>query len=93
MTLKLSLNSDKIPTAVHHLVASLILMSHQMIMKHPQNRSLKCISIFLLASGQQRKLMKAQFWQQWRSSIYQISKYLPIFLFLSTAHFSTPLQP
>ena len=44
-----------------------------------ENASLTGISTLLLAAGQQGKLMKTQFWQRWRRSIYQL------FLFLSIA--------
>ena len=49
-----------------------------MILKHPQNKSSKGVSTLLLATSPQEKLMKTQFRQLWRGSIYQL------FLFLST---------
>ena len=61
-----------------------------MILKILQNGSGKGISTFklLLVAGQQGKLMKTQFGQQWRSNIYQL------FLFLSIAwKFFTILRP
>ena len=44
----------------HHLIASLILMIHRMILKNLQNISSKGISTLLLAAGPQGKLMKTQ---------------------------------
>ena len=67
------------PPAAPHVIASLIQKIYLMLTKHPQNGSAKGISMLQLATGQQGKLMKTQFWQQWKSSIYQL------FLFLSTA--------
>ena len=57
---------DTNSTVAHHLIASLIRTIYLMITKHPQNGSLKSLSTLLLAAGQQRKLMKTQFGQQWR---------------------------
>ena len=71
---KTMLNAN--PPVAHHL--SQIQRIYQMFNKHPQNGSSKGISTLKLAAGQQGKLMKKQFWQLWRSNIYQLFLFLPI---------------
>ena len=82
------------PTAAHHLIASQIQTIYQMIRKHPQNGNLKGISTLLLAVwpiGNTYDTVLAAV-VLWRSSIYQLFKFL--FLPVSTAWkiFSTLLQ-
>ena len=75
------------------LIQTIHLQFHQMILKHPQNGSLKGISTLLLASGPQGKLMKTQVsvCQLWRSSIYQMSLFLSTTLKYFTTLLPNPL--
>ena len=70
---------DANPTAEQHLIVSPIRTIYWKITNHPQNGTSKGIFTLLLVPGPQGKLMKTQFGQRRRSSIYQL------FLFLFTA--------
>ena len=69
------------PFAAHHLIASLIGTIHRMIMKHPQNRTARGISIFAAGRWSAGETCK----DADRAAVKE--QYLPIyhlFLFLST---------
>ena len=62
---------DEDPIIAHPLKASLIWTNQRKILMHSQNGSSKGIFTWLWVDGLQGKLIKTQFWQRWKSSIYQ----------------------